>query len=142
MADSLINVSFDPSSFESITNLTQFAGFLEPEMESAMQQIGDIIVQAAVANTWAVFAAPTGQLASTIMATLDGPLQVEVGSTSPYAARREFGFSGQTDSRGRHYVNDPAKPYLIPALEQNEDQIMLIMSNAAAEAFAKMGVPL
>jgi len=68
-------------------------------MGAAMSQIGDIIVQAAVANTWAVFEAPTGALADSIRAILDGPMAVEVGSDSPYAARREFGFSGQTEAR-------------------------------------------
>ncbi len=141
MADSLIQVAFDPSSFSTITNLTQFAGFLEPEMETAMQQIGDLIVQAAQANTWAVFDNPTGALADSIRAIFDGPLAVEVGSDLPYARRREYGGGGLLDSRGRQ-MDDPARPYLEPALTENEDQIMLLMSNAAAEAFAKMGVPL
>jgi len=142
MTNNFINVAFDSASLGAITNLARFGAFLEPEMGAAMSQIGDIIVQAAVANTWAVFEAPTGALADSIRAILDGPMAVEVGSDSPYAARREFGFSGQTDSRGRFYANDPAKPYLTPALEQNSDQILQVMGLATAEAFAKMGVPL
>ncbi len=135
----LINVAFDPASLGAIVKLAQFGAFLDLEMSVAMPQIGDIIVQAAVANTWTAFTNPTGQLASTIMTILDGPMAVQVGVGAPYGRRMEDGFVG-TDSLGRTY-DEAGKPYLVLALEQNTDQILQRMGLAAAEAFAKMGMP-
>lgn len=44
--------------------------------------------------------------------------EVKVGTNVEYAARQEFGFSG-ADSLGRVY-NQPARPYLRPALESEK----------------------
>lgn len=43
---------------------------------------------------------------------------VYIGSNEPYARRIEMGFSG-SDRLGRTY-NQPAKPYLRPALDENQ----------------------
>jgi len=44
-------------------------------------------------------------------------------SDLPYARRREFGFSGRTDSLGRHYTNDPGAFYMRATLATVEDDI-------------------
>ena len=54
------------------------------------------------------------RLSGDLMGDIDyraiGSDQVELRAENPYAARRQFGFSG-TDSRGRK-ISDPARPYL------------------------------
>src|SRR5581483_5743322 len=112
--------------------------FLEPEMSSAMDQVGKLLVQSAVANTSQVFANPTGELADAIGYALNGPTEVIITVDVPYAWRMEEGFHG-ADSSGRVY-DEAGKPYAMPALEQNVDQITQIMNNAAADAIAAMGV--
>lgn len=47
--------------------------------------------------------------------------EVSVGTNVEYAARREFGFTG-TDSLGRTY-QDPATPYLRPAIEATRGEV-------------------
>jgi len=48
----------------------------------------------------------------------------EVGSDLPYARRREFGFSGKTDSRGRLYTEDPGGFYMEKTLGNlSEDEV-------------------
>lgn len=51
----------------------------------------------------------------------DTSAEVEVGTNVPYAARLEFGFSG-ADSLGRIY-NQPARPYMRPAVDEGKDRI-------------------
>lgn len=133
-----VDVAYDLHSLQEIRNLQQFSRFLNPIMEEKMVKIGDIVVQAAVANTWAVFQHPTGNLAGSIVAVPNGPLEVDIGSNEPYARRLEQGFSG-ADSLGRVYNNDP-EPYLMPALESNADQIIQEMQDAVAEAWIAVGV--
>jgi len=137
MADGLINVAFDAASLGIIDHLGQFGTFLEPEIASAMTKIGDLLVAAAEANTWTAFQNPTGHLASQIAAQLQGPLEVIITVDVPYAWRLEEGFHG-ADSLGRVY-DEVAEPYAMPALMANEDEIMVIVGLATAEAFASMG---
>lgn len=138
MAGPLISAGFDPASLGAIANLTQFSRFLDPEMSSALDEVGKLLVQSAVANTWEVFANPTGKLADAISYALNGPMEVIITVDVPYAWRMEEGFHG-ADSLGRIY-DEEGKPYAMPALVANEDQITQIMSNAAADAIAAMGV--
>lgn len=137
MAEPLINAAFDPASLGAIANMAQFSRFLDPEMSSALDEVGKLLVQSAVAITWEVFANPTGKLADAIGYALNGPMEVIITVDVPYAWRLEEGFHG-ADSLGRVY-DEEGKPYAMPALEQNQDQIMALMGNAAADAIAKMG---
>lgn len=64
----------------------------------------------------------TGTLRRSIhMENVSGALAVAVGTKEAYARRQEFGFSGR-DSLGRRY-NQPAHPYLRPALAKNKKKI-------------------
>ena len=134
----MLSMSFSP---ESMKELVAFAGFgtmLSEEVQTALKQGGQIIVDASVANTWEVFANPSGALASTLGVVVDSPFEIDVGSNSPYAARREFGYSGKTDSRGRYYANDPAKPYLQPALDDNQQSVLQLIDVAVERALNRV----
>jgi len=58
----------------------------------------------------------------------------EVGSPEPHARRREFGFSGRTDSLGRTYSNDPGAFYMQRAIKQVAPQATAGFSAAMAKA--------
>jgi hypothetical protein len=132
-------MGFQPGSLAEIAQMYGFKTLLEPEVQAAMAQAGQLLAQAAVANTWQVFENPSGALAGTITPVLDSPYEVQIGSDSPYARRREYGFSGKTDSLGRFYAHDPAKPYMQPALDDNEQAVLALIEAAVLRAFARMG---
>ncbi len=57
--------------------------------------------------------------------SVPGKLTEAVGTDLPHAARMEYGFAGQ-DSLGRRY-NQPAHPYLRPALRENKEEVREIV---------------
>lgn len=140
MALSDWNVSFDPTSLQEIVRLQGFSALLNSEITSALARSGQILVSAAEANTWRVFANPTGQLASSIYFYVVSPSEVAVAVGVPYGARREYGFSGKTDSLGRFYANDPGKPYLQPAVDDNQAQVAAIMAQAVNNALGRVAL--
>lgn len=84
----------------------------------------------------AQFKNPTGRLASSFReTTLAGG--VEVGSDLPYARRREFGFSGMTDSLGRYYADDPGYFYVQRAISEEKDLIVQYYNVAMQDLFDK-----
>ena len=60
--------------------------------------------------------------------TEQGQVEAIVGTNVEYARRMEYGFAGR-DSRGRLY-NQPAKPYLRPALEENRERVIREINEA------------
>lgn len=135
----MFTLSFDQRSLSEIAQFAGFGVFLSDEMAAAMQQAGDILTSAAVANTWSVFANPTGNLASGIHPVLDSPFEVQVMADVVYSHRREYGFQGMTDSLGRTFPNDVAKPYLRPALDDNQQAVLQIIDEAVARALGRIG---
>ena len=132
-------LSFQPSSLAEIAQMYGLKTLLEPEVQAAMAAAGTLLANAAEANTWQVFTNPSGALASTITPVMDTPYEVQIGSDSPYARRREYGFSGKTDSLGRFFANDPAKPYMQPAFNDNEQAVLQLIEAAVGQALARMG---
>lgn len=68
--------------------------------------------------------------------TAPGRAEATVGTDLVYAARVEFGFEGK-DSLGRMYHQAP-KPYLRPALDENEDAIQREIGQALKQAIDKV----
>lgn len=134
-----LRMSLAPESISEIAQLAGFAALLEPEVQAAMQEGAKTVAEAAQAKTWEVFDHPTGDLAGTIEPETASPFEVQVVVGSPYGHRREVGFSGQTDSLGRFYADDPAKPYLAPALAEHEQDVLLDVENAVADALDRVG---
>jgi len=58
-----------------------------------------------------------------------------VGSDMVYAPRLEYGFSG-TDRLGRHYNQRP-RPFLRPALDENEAQIQAAFEKSLREIISR-----
>lgn len=130
------DASFDQRSLAEIAQLYGLSILHEPEVQAALSQAADLLVQAAQDNTWAVFANPSGQLASTLMKIQRSQNEIEVGSDSPYAHRRNDGFVG-TDSLGRSY-NDPPYYYLTNALNDNNQAVLLLVEGGIEQVFQRI----
>jgi hypothetical protein len=57
---------------------------------------------------------------------------------SPYAWRREQGFSGKTDSLGRFYPNDPGIAYMANTVLMKDDDMVLIYERAVSDALDEL----
>lgn len=77
----------------------------------------------------------TGTLRRSIEVIEQGPRQVAVGSRQPYAARIEFGFAGR-DRLGRLY-NQPAQPYLRPAIEETRTRMTQVFAEEVRRALGR-----
>jgi len=129
------NVAFDPGSLGELTKLEGMAALLNPAVQKALTQAGELLTTTAQANTWMVFDHPTGQLASSIYFWVAGPEEVDVAVGVPYGRRRERGFEGMYDSLGRGPFHDPAKPYLQPAVDTDAPMIQMLVRESVLSAF-------
>lgn len=132
------SLSFDTPSLAAITELIGFKALLDPEITLALTKGGSTIAQAAIDNTWTAFQNPHGELASTIYPWLASPSEMEIRVDSPYGHRREYSFKGP-DSLGRMFPNDPAEPYLQPALDANEGEVVQLIEGAVTSAWGRIG---
>lgn len=130
------SASFDPAS---LAEIAQFAGIgvlLDGNVQSALSSGAGQVRDQAVANTQTAFRNPSGQLASTIAVDDSSPFEKRVVVGSPYGHRREKSFKGP-DSLGRMFPNDPAEPYLEPALVQMEQAVMADVEQAVLAALGR-----
>lgn len=131
-------IGFAKETIIAIEKMRQWEKIFDKHMAPAMEQGGEVIAQTAEGLTWMVFASPTGQLADSIGNELVKPtgwlLEDDVTVGVPYAARREFGFSGMTDSIGRHFTYDPAKPYMRAAIALDMGYLEALFSHALEDA--------
>lgn len=132
------HIGFDSGSLSEVTQLQGFAGLLNPAVQEGLTEGGTLLVNATVANTWSVFANPSGKLADSVYFYVISPTEVAVAVGVPWAQRRERGFSGMTDSLGRYYPHDPAKPYAEPAVDQTQQEIAEIMEMAVNTALGRI----
>lgn len=134
------SISFDPGSLATLARLQGMSALLDPAITAALTQAGQLLVGAAQAKTWEVFAHPTGQLAGSIYFYVISPTEVAIAAGVPYAARREYGFTGMTDSLGRTYRYDPGKPYMQPTVDQHQGEVETIMATAVSAALGRVAV--
>ena len=133
-----MSVAWDSISMQAIFRLDNFQALLGPEITMALADIGILLKDTAIANTWRVFANPTGTLANTITAWMPSNTEVDVEALVQYDRRREYGFTGMTDSLGRTYKFDPGKPYMHPALDDNRPIIEALMTDAVVAALGRL----
>jgi hypothetical protein len=131
------SLSFDQKSLSEIAAFAGFPVLLSNEVQNAMSQGGDLILASAQQNATAYFANPTGQLASSLSKLSLSPYEIIISSDSPYAHRRDQGFSG-TDSMGRTY-NDPPYLFMTNALSENEQAVLQIIDNGVSTALTRLG---
>jgi len=110
-----LSIAFQP---DILGVMKQFDGFheqLDARIANATEKSAGVIGTAGVANmNWQN---PTGALEGSIQVVMQDAYDALIGSDLPYANRREFGFSGMTDSLGRFYPNDPGAFFMTNAIE-------------------------
>lgn len=120
--------------------LLGYGGYLETEMYLAMDDIVQMMIPVVQGNMHWMH--PTGDLESSIdedSRVIDA-WHAEIGSSLPYAARREWGFSGMTDSLGRYYADDPGAYYLSMALTDHQSDIQERINYAVMSALNPLGI--
>jgi hypothetical protein len=128
------NIQFDPGSLAELTKLEGMAALLNPDVQKALTQAGELITTTTQTNTWGVFDNPTGVLASSIYFWVASPSQVEVAVGVPYGRRRELGGGGLRDSLGRP-MNDRARPYMQPAVDTDAPMIQMMVKETVLNSF-------
>lgn len=133
----MFTAMLDNFSIGELVRLRGFSALLDPEIQQAFQEAGTLLVGAVQANTWTAFMNPTGVLAGSVYFYVISADEIAVVVGVPYGHRREYSFKGP-DSLGRMFPNDPAEPYLIPAMEQNEDAVLAIFAAATNSALGRI----
>lgn len=133
----MFTAMLDTDSLAEMVRLQGFSALLDPEITQALTQGGQILVKSAQDNTWEVFDNPSGKLASEITYYVISPQEVAVSVGVPYGHRREYSFKGP-DSLGRMFPNDRPRPYLIPAMEQNEQAVLDLISAATNSVLGRV----
>lgn len=115
----MFTANFDDSS---IKHIAQFAGFktlLDPQVQSAMNQVGQLVITKTHDNALARFANNSpGGLAESFQIVPNSQYEITVGSDKPYGHRRDAGFD-QADSLGRQY-HDPPTWFFTDAINEVE----------------------
>lgn len=139
-----ITVGLDPVSMAQAQLLNQWTGSFRPTFEGFLTQAGLDSLRALHMSAehfmWTTFMNPTGPLEESLMEQMTSPYEGWMGADSPYGRRRDWGFSGMTDSLGRYYPNDPGIYYLEHAIDDMTPEIIGYYQRAFYQALAAMGV--
>ena len=87
----------------------------------------------------ATFHNPTGQLADSLEPQMFSPWEGQLATNMPYGRRREWGFSGMTDSLGRLYPDDPGIEYFEHSIEVKTDEITGYYETGINQTIADLG---
>jgi hypothetical protein len=129
----------DTKSLQQIVGLQGFKALLDPEIREVLVEGGGLIAKTAAGNARRVFThSSPGGLADSIYPWMKSPTEMEIVVAKPHGRRREKGFSGMTDSLGRYYPHDPAKPYLGPAMAQEGAMVEELMVEAVNNALGRV----
>lgn len=102
-----ITAMLDPNSQAAIARLMD-PELLDPAIINMLDVTAEDLQQAATDYMYATFLNPSGGVESSWETERDGPFLEGLINTAPYARRLNEGFSGQTDSLGRHFNAWPA----------------------------------
>lgn len=122
-------ISFEPDLIGVMSQFSQFEETLKKHIGEATARAALLIGATGQANMH--FMHPTERLHDSIEADLRSEYLAWIGSSLPYAHRREFSFKGP-DSLGRMFPNDPAMLMFTNALQ--DDSMLLEVSNLYIEA--------
>lgn len=133
----LFTIFFDDAALKTLSAMTGWKSVLEEELDKALDidaQIFNVAVRGA--QRWQN---PTGALQNSFYFFTSNRLERTITSDSPYARRRNEGFSGMTDSLGRFYANDPGAFYLDTGFSQGVGPARRIVAIAVANAMNRLG---
>lgn len=126
-----MSMELDTSSLAQIAHLMGARARFDAEVEIADRDVAKKIVQEIPRQTrWK---SGNGRLDRSFrVAGSNG--HYSVSSDLPYARRREKGFSGRTDAKGRRYTNDPGAFYLKAAIAVVDPHVEPRYVQAAGQA--------
>lgn len=139
MGDFSINAGFDAASLAAVEKMIGFQGFFDMRLMDAGQASLEALQRETVDYMASTFMNPTGQLSDSLEAQMLTPHEGQLGTNMPYARRREWGFSGMTDSLGRYYPNDPGIAYFEHAIEAKTDEIRGYYQTAVQQTVLDLG---
>jgi hypothetical protein len=139
MSSDPFTLAFDSASLQRILRMAGFEVALEPKLEAEMHYIVELLQAESQIYMWVKFNQPTGPLEESIEIDVPDAYTGIVYSESPYAWRREEGFSGKTDSLGRYYAKDPGIHFFARTLRPNRGLIRSLLKSAVAQALVEMG---
>lgn len=126
-----MSMELDSGSLEQIAHLMGARARFDAEVEIADRDVAKKIVQEIPRQMH--WKSGNGRLAGSFSVTGSNG-RYSAGSDLPYSRRREEGFSGRTDSRGRRYTNDPGAFYLKAAIAVVDPHIEPRYVQAAGQA--------
>ncbi len=136
------NLEFYIEGLEKLQKFDNWQPVLEYWLGVAQQQSLDKLTKDAKANIKEYAKHYTGNLAGgfeTEVTSYFLPIMSgHVTNAVPYAMRREYGFSGMTDSLGRTYNDDPGYLYLTEAFHEDFDYIRRKYKWAVNKALAAL----
>lgn len=131
------SMSFDPQSLAEIQQFYGFSVLLSDEVQQALNEGGTYLVASIQGSMH--WKNGNGDLEASIYAIHDSPYELQVGSNLPYARRRNWGFSGRTDSLGRYYRDDPGAFYMETGMAQEKQHILSLVDAAVERAMNRLG---
>lgn len=134
-----IRISIPPADMAKVVALANFGPIFEGQLWLAGYDSLQELQDAATAVMWAQFKNPMGQLEDSLQKQMLTPYVGEMGSPLPYSARRNWGFSGMTDSLGRYYASDPGIEYMEITIAVSTQPIMYRYAMGVGEAFRLVG---
>ena len=134
-----VYIQFDPASLGRIKNLLEFDLLLYENFKIAMGESLDDLEGAAQDRMWSEFMNPQGALEDAFEKDVYGWDEAELSNPSPYAFRRNYGFSGMTDSLGRFFRYDWGIAYMEGAIVDELDHVQLNFQIALDKVLIAMG---
>lgn len=99
-----MNIYLEADSLERLRAFDNYESALEPALLKAMESGVSMLQAKASDYMWGHFINPTGPTEDDSWdVPVIGPYETILANTAPQAQRLEFGFSGMTDSLGRHF---------------------------------------
>lgn len=107
----VMGLSFQSNLLGVMSQFSQFQETLKKHIATATETAAGVIGEAQVTDMWATFNDPTGPLEDSVSVELQNEYLAWIGPTLIYGPRRNWGFSGMTDSAGRFFPWDPGIYY-------------------------------
>lgn len=130
---------FDGSSLLTIEHMATFDAAVQGPLYAAGVASLARLEMEAYTYMWATFQNPTGPLEDSLGHQMEGPYQGWMGTDSAYGRRRNWGFSGLTDSLGRYYPNDPGIEYMEHSIIYSSADIIAYYQTAVNQTVADLG---
>lgn len=134
-----LNVALSAASQQRIRMMEQFPGMLEMALLPAMEKGIEELEQAAIDVMYNSFQNPSGQVEGSWEQEVVSPYLAILGNTAPYAQRLEYGFSGMTDSLGRHFPYWPDYHWAEQTVIVEQDPIERIFAREISLRFDMLG---